>query len=113
MTDNSNIKRKAEFYWASIGGANPEPVEKCLIDGRPAVYTLGCNDPFYLDGPDCPVVLGEINSIVVGGLGFLILDTDNPTPMERPATLEDSREKMEKAEKDYEKSGPHSWRGPR
>lgn len=48
-------ERKTEFWWASIDGADPEPVERTKVDGRPAVYTCGCADPFYLDEPDCPV----------------------------------------------------------
>lgn len=44
-------ERKTEFRWASIGGADPEPVELVEIDGRQAVYTCGCGDPFYLDDP--------------------------------------------------------------
>jgi hypothetical protein len=44
-------KRKTEFWWASIHGADPEPVEKAEHEGRPCVYTLGCADPFYLDEP--------------------------------------------------------------
>lgn len=42
-------ERKTEFWWASIAGADPEPVEKTEVDGRPAVYTCGCADPFFLD----------------------------------------------------------------
>lgn len=49
--------RKAEFWWASIHGADPEPVEKAEHDGRPCVYTLGCADPFYLDETPCAVLL--------------------------------------------------------
>lgn len=43
--------RKTEFWWASIHGADPEPVEKTEHEGRACVYTLGCDDPFYLDEP--------------------------------------------------------------
>jgi hypothetical protein len=43
--------RKTEFWWASIHGADPEPVEKTKHEDRPCVYTLGCADPFYLDEP--------------------------------------------------------------
>ena len=50
-------ERKTEFWWASIAGADPEPVEKTEHDGRPCVYTLGCADPFYLDATPCLVAL--------------------------------------------------------
>ncbi len=48
--------RKTEFWWASIHGAEPEPVERTTHDGRDCVYTLGCDDPFYLDEKPCPVL---------------------------------------------------------
>lgn len=48
-------ERKTEFWWASIHGADPEPVEKTEHDGRPCVFTLGCGDPFYLDDVPCAV----------------------------------------------------------
>ena len=51
--------RKTEFWWASIHGADPEPVEKTEHEGRPCVYTLGCADPFYLDDGDAVVLVGE------------------------------------------------------
>jgi hypothetical protein len=52
--------RKVEFWWASIHGADPEPVEKTVTDdGRACVYTLGCADPFYLDESPCPVLFIE------------------------------------------------------
>jgi len=50
------MERKSEFWWASIHGADPEPVEKTEHDGRPCVYTLGCADPFYLDEKPCPLL---------------------------------------------------------
>lgn len=53
MTDS----RKAEFWWASVAGAKCEPVEVAMKEGERVAYTCGCADPFYLDRPDCPVVL--------------------------------------------------------
>ena len=50
------MDRKTEFWWASIAGADPEPVEKTEHEGRPCVYTLGCADPFYLDLELCPIL---------------------------------------------------------
>lgn len=50
---------KTEFWWASIHGADPEPVEKSEHEGRPCVYTLGCADPFYLDDANAVELIGE------------------------------------------------------
>ena len=108
--------RKTEFYWASIGGADPEPVELVEIDERKAVYTCGCGDPFFLDAPDCPVRLGsEFNASAVGHHNHLWLLSfkGKPQPMERPV-LASRREAAEMA-KQYKEAHrrPHSWRGPR
>ena len=57
MPKTKAAKRKTEFWWASIAGAKAEPIEKTTVDGRPAVYTCGCADPFFLDETDCVVEL--------------------------------------------------------
>lgn len=108
MTDPS--PRKTEFWWASIGGAQPEPVEKCTVNDRPAVYTLGCGDPFFLDESDCSVKLGT-SVFVPGDSTREILDFSIKEPMDRPAlTTRDER----KALKEYRTPiRQHSWRGPR
>lgn len=110
MTD---FQRKTKFFWASIAGAPPEPVEVCTVEGRDVCYTLGCGDPFFLDEADCPVILGSSVSERKGGKWFLLLDTEHPTPLERPSTKEASAAEIRRAEKAYEKVGHHSWRGSR
>ena len=47
------IAKKSEFWWATIAGANCEPVEIVKIDGERAALTCGCADPFFIDRPDC------------------------------------------------------------
>jgi hypothetical protein len=106
-------KPKSEFFWASVAGAEPEPVEVVNEGPRRAVYTFGCPDPFYLDDPNCPVVLGSRVQVVAGGVAFSILDTEKPLPLVRPALRETSAAEMARQERNYRKSGPHSWRGPR
>lgn len=49
--------KKAEFAWASIAGADPEPVEIIERDGRKGVLTCGCPDPFWLDDKSAGVKL--------------------------------------------------------
>ena len=88
-------QRKALFGWASIAGADPEPVEIVELEGRKAVYTLGCADPFYLD-EDPPRVTIYMNKL---------LRPHNPM----------TREEVDKLARGYEerKAAKHGWRGAR
>lgn len=91
-------ERKTEFWWASVAGADCEPVEVTMLDGERVAYTCGCGDPFYLDRPDCPVVLV--------GVGY------PRRAMERP--LSPMQQKLADEAWDRERVGvSHSWRGPR
>lgn len=109
-------KRKTEFWWASIHGADPEPIEKTEHEGRPCVYTLGCADPFYLDEP-----------------GVLLIDPRSneytrPEAMERPRHPDKIAAEKAAIRKAEEKGAlsyvnpegkrvrfqpRHGWRGPR
>jgi hypothetical protein len=106
--------RKTDFFWASIHGADPEPVERTILDGRAGVLTIGCADPFWLDEDPCPVLF--INRHAATG---------RPEPMWRPqhpdkiiaerAALEEARKRNLRT---YTFEGrripvPHGWRGPR
>lgn len=100
-------KVKSQFFWASIAGADSEPVEVTKLDGRKVAYTCGCADPFYLDDRDCPVVL-------------LLSDDDEdgkPSPMERlptPAMTKRAEDTwLRKARRDRAAGMHHGWRGPR
>jgi hypothetical protein len=95
--------RKAAFAWASIAGADPEPVE--LIDentfmgrgspDRKGVLTTGCQDPFWLDDETAGVVL-YVNAL------------------SRPENLEDQGQRdIREAEYRRRRATAHSWRGPR
>lgn len=96
--------RKAEFWWASIHGADPEPVEKTERDGRPCVYTLGCADPFFLDQP-----------------GVLLIDDEAMPRPEHPdkeearraAKLADRRSYVWQGKRVQLPPIQHGWRGPR
>lgn len=104
--------KKAEFWWASIYGADPEPVEKAEHDGRPCVYTLGCADPFYLDGGAVEFVGGKIDRPMSPAAAKLVADD-----------WQAQRDAARKGIKTYVslitgKRSPvstwaHSWRGPR
>ncbi len=86
--------RASPFAWASIAGANPEPVEISEVDGRPCVYTTGCGDPFFMDDPS------------------VVLYVDD---LERPDNLL-TQEQVDERERQWrlDASRPsHRWRGPR
>lgn len=57
--DRDLAKRKAQFQWASIAGADPEPVELIVIDGRQGLLTIGCQDPFWIDDDSAGIVVFE------------------------------------------------------
>ncbi len=88
-------KRKIEFWWASVYGADPEPVEKAELNGRPCVFTSGCDDPFYLDA-DPPAVL-------------LITEIPRPLHPDKTAAREASIGSARKRKLEVS----HGWRGPR
>ena len=104
---------KTEFYWASVGGADPEPVEVVREGPVTKVFTFGCPDPFVLGDPDCPVVLGSRDRVVKGGKVFSVLDTDSALPMVRPSLSSKAAPAIRMAEAAWQNSGPHRWRGPR
>lgn len=93
------MNRKTKFAWASIAGADYEPVELVTNNGRKAMYTLGCADPFWLDEkvPEIIIYKGE-----------------NEYPLRRPDAIQTQVEK-DKAEREYAeyRKGHHGWRGPR
>jgi hypothetical protein len=126
MTEIKPKTSKTNFAWASIAGADPEPVELIDIDSRKGLYTIGCADPFWLDDDSAGIV------VYTG------------SPLERPKNPEtqeqrDLREKKYRAKevavtaayewhRDNAKHGPdcalagctgkdreyrHGWRGPR
>ena len=90
-------KRKTEFWWASIAGSDCEPVEIATLNGERVAYTCGCGDPFYLDRPDCPVLL-------VAARGTDGAMDRQPTPKQEEEALKKYRRRMARG---------HSWRGPR
>ena len=55
--------RKMLFAWASIAGAEPEPVELIEVDGRKGLLTIGCPDPFFLDDESAGIVIYDGNPI--------------------------------------------------
>lgn len=85
---------KAEFAWASIAGADPEPVEIIERDGRKGVLTIGCPDPFWLDDKSVRVRL-------------------NWERMERPDNVQTDRQRKLAETRYWNRAERHSWRGPR
>lgn len=124
---------KTEFWWASIHGADPEPVEKTEHEGRPCVYTLGCADPFYLDEPGVQLIGTE--AAWSSRRPTFVENLDQPvTLMERPNHPDKEAAEQAALAKDHELSNAawragrktyvntagrrveavhHSWRGPR
>lgn len=109
------MSNKAAFWWASIHGADPEPVEKTVRDGRPCVLTIGCADPFFLDEEPCRVLLIDPRAN----------EYTKPQPIDRPmhpdkiaaerAALEAARDAGRTTYKVGRRifTVPHGWRGPR
>lgn len=78
----SDLIRKTEFAWASIAGADAEPVELIEDNGRKGLLTIGCRDPFWLDDK---------------AAGILVY---NGTPLQRPSNPE-TQEQRDLREKTY------------
>lgn len=85
------MSKAAQFHWAQIAGANPEPVEVIDVDGRAGVLTIGCSDPFWLDEGQVRVHRSNIP---------------------RPSSVYTKEEQAE-AEKNYDPTRRHGWRGAR
>ncbi len=118
--------RKTHFGWASIAGADPEPVELIETDGRKGVLTTGCADPFWLDDEAAGIVVYD---------GSPLERPKNPeTQGQRDLREAKYRSKQAAVKASYEwhrtnaKHGPdceaadctgkdkeytHGWRGPR
>lgn len=116
MSD-STMLRKTKFYWASIAGADPEPVELIEIDGRKAIYTCGCGDPFFLDDADTKIRLGEERASIHGDQQrWIIVFRTNPRPMERPTipASHEAQAQLDAIRRERAETLPrHGWRGAR
>lgn len=110
MTD-----RKAEFYWASVAGADPEPVELVIIDGRKAIYTCGCGDPFFLDDKAVKITLGTERAAMNGGTTdtWIFDDMGAARPMTRPGFMTAREKEVQKEVYHTRIPVRHSWRGAR
>lgn len=111
--DMSELVAKTKFYWASVAHAEPEVVEVVVENGQRVAYTCGCEDPFFLDEPNCQLVLGRHVTEVIGGKVWELFDPERPLALTRPSGRKKSAAAMKAAQTAYEKSGPHRWRGPR
>lgn len=107
-------KDKSEFWWASIAGADCEPVEVTKLNGERVAYTCGCTDPFYLDRPDCPVLLIPVNE------NEWLFFKDKPPEYQqwsgrlaRPFTPRQEELNLKAERKRQETLRSHGWRGPR
>ena len=94
----SDGKSKSEFWWATIAGADCEPVEVTTLNGKRVAYTCGCGDPFPLDEPDSVCVL---------------VDGPERRPLTPAQELAAKEERERQMEADRKKGIKHSWRGPR
>lgn len=79
---------KADFYWAVVGEAKPEPVAVVIENGKRVAYTCGCADPFDIDGADAAIVLIDR----YGNVG-------SPSPLLVPPTPKEQAEAAERREK--------------
>lgn len=105
-------ERKSKFYWASVAGADPEPVEVTKVDGKRVAFTIGCPVPFPL-GRGSHVRLGRETTEWGGSRQFFT--TIDPEPMTRPVHATKEQVQREKDRIAYENRPlpQHSWRGPR
>jgi len=97
-------ERKTEFWWATIAGADCEPVEVVTVEGKRLAYTCGCGDPFHLDQPDCPCILVASQAARFG---------DEGGPMLRPLTPKQEKNAFRRKQRQLAEMRAHSWRGPR
>lgn len=117
------MTRKAKFCWASIAGADPEPVEMVSIDGRAAIYTCGCADPFYLDDASMPVRVGrgeqrsqnsDAPPVFVEDASWVAISRpllDDKWQADQDAKIAE-RTKLKEARRKSDVVS-HGWRGPR
>lgn len=104
--------KKSEFWWATVGGADCEPVEVTTLNNERVAYTCGCADPFYLDRPDCALVLVPLENEY-----DFDAKKDIPLPLERPLTPAQEQAQAtayeKKRKRDAKKGIHHGWRGAR
>lgn len=110
-SDSQPTPRKTQFYWASIAGADTEPVEVTTLNGERVAYTCGCGDPFYLDKPDCPVVLVADPQTKDATPWFADDGRMNRVLAPKQASRADAAYRRKLAKRLA--TGTHSWRGPR
>jgi hypothetical protein len=92
----AKIRKRMKFAWASIAGADLEPVEIVRDESGDVIgiLTCGCPDPFLLTDQAAVVVIYE--------------ELDRP---DNPQTLEQRERASIKYEK--ERGITHGWRGQR
>ena len=81
---------KAEFYWAIVGDANPEPVAVIIENGKRVAYTCGCADSFDVDGPNARIELIPLD--------FIDFKNDIVRPMPIPKKPDAHRELRDRHE---------------
>jgi len=106
-------ERKTEFWWASIHGADPEPVEKAEHEGRPCVYTLGCADPFYLDEEPSAVMFVSPDNGYAGPWGRWIEPELKPLSRPKHPSKQLAEAAALAAARAKTPARFHGWRGPR
>lgn len=107
MTDS-----KAQFYWAIIGDANPEPVAVVTKDGERFAYTIGCPDPFALDVPDPNIELVEEGGVFGGSGGEWTQRLITITPPEKLRAADHVKrreEREQRLERDRKRGIAHGW----
>lgn len=127
MTNPETVPRKAKFCWASIAGSDPEPVELGLVNGRHAIYTCGCADPFYLDDKAVPVRLGraerksqnaDSSSVFVEDSSWVAFDRpllEDKWQADQDAKIAERAARMKTRGTNSGRNfySSHGWRGPR
>lgn len=79
------MTEKAQFYWAVVGDGDPEPVGIKVVNGSRQAFTLGCADPYFIDGPECPCrLLPELTQAARNNRYIAKVEELPPEPLEVP-----------------------------
>lgn len=99
--------KKAQFYWAIVGDASPEPVAVVVENGVRVAYTCGCPDPFVLDGENTNIELVEDSGMFGGGYWKQELIELKPPEKLKAADHAKRREAAERRLEQDRKKGIH------
>ena len=90
---------RAKFYWARVGDGNYEPVAVTGKKGKRMAYTIGCPDPFAVDGPDPAILL------------YTEYEDEPPELMDAPPTPKQEEAALRRERRYRAQAGHHGYAG--